>query len=109
MQLLRLADRRVHFGVHFHDLLVQLFARLAGVSCPADSCSGVKYYGEAEFWFSLIKVIAIVGLIILGIVLFFGGGPNVRRDRAPDFIDATARPPRLPLLDRARGLVRAHR
>lgn len=37
---------------------------------------GVRYYGEAEFWFSLIKVTTIVGLIILGIILDLGGGPN---------------------------------
>lgn len=37
---------------------------------------GVGIYGEAEFWFSMMKVIAIVGLIILGIVLDAGGGPN---------------------------------
>jgi yeast amino acid transporter len=33
-------------------------------------------YGEAEFMFASIKVITIVGLIILGIVLDLGGGPN---------------------------------
>jgi yeast amino acid transporter len=38
--------------------------------------AGVRYYGEAEFWFSFIKVITIVGLIILGIILDLGGGPN---------------------------------
>jgi len=37
---------------------------------------GVRYYGEAEFWFSFIKVTTIVGLIILGIVLDLGGGPS---------------------------------
>nr|POF17744.1 proline-specific permease [Quercus suber] len=36
----------------------------------------VEIFGEAEFWFASIKLITIVGLIILGIVLFFGGGPN---------------------------------
>lgn len=36
----------------------------------------VKFYGEAEFCFAGVKLIAITGLIILGIVLFFGGGPN---------------------------------
>ena len=36
----------------------------------------VGVYGESEFWFTSIKIIAILGLIILGIVLFFGGGPN---------------------------------
>lgn len=36
----------------------------------------VSWYGEAEFWFASLKIIAIIGLIILGVVLFFGGGPN---------------------------------
>ncbi len=36
----------------------------------------VGFFGEAEFWFASIKLITIMGLIILGIVLFFGGGPN---------------------------------
>jgi amino acid transporter len=36
----------------------------------------VGFFGEAEFWFASIKVITIMGLIILGIVLLFGGGPN---------------------------------
>lgn len=37
---------------------------------------GVKGYGEAEFVFSSIKVIAVIGFIILGIVLVCGGGPK---------------------------------
>lgn len=37
---------------------------------------GVKGYGEAEFLFSIIKVLAIIGFIILGIVLICGGGPK---------------------------------
>ncbi|RDL30169.1 Uncharacterized protein BP5553_10447 [Venustampulla echinocandica] len=36
----------------------------------------VSFFGEAEFWFASIKLITILGLIILGVVLFFGGGPN---------------------------------
>ncbi|OAA60677.1 amino-acid permease inda1 [Cordyceps fumosorosea ARSEF 2679] len=36
----------------------------------------VQFFGEAEFWFASIKLISIMGLIILGIVIFFGGGPN---------------------------------
>lgn len=36
----------------------------------------VSFFGEAEFWFASIKLITIFGLIILGIVLFFGGGPS---------------------------------
>lgn len=36
---------------------------------------GVRGYGEAEFVFSLIKVLAVVGFIILGVILDCGGGP----------------------------------
>ncbi|KAG2188409.1 hypothetical protein INT44_001162 [Umbelopsis vinacea] len=37
---------------------------------------GARAYGEAEFWFASIKVLTIIGLIILGIVIAAGGGPN---------------------------------
>ncbi|KAH6909114.1 amino acid permease/ SLC12A domain-containing protein [Coprinopsis sp. MPI-PUGE-AT-0042] len=37
---------------------------------------GVGIYGEAEFIFSTMKIMAIVALIILGIILDAGGGPN---------------------------------
>jgi amino acid transporter len=35
----------------------------------------VSFFGEAEFWFASIKVIAIIGLIVTGLVIFFGGAP----------------------------------
>lgn len=37
---------------------------------------GVRIYGEAEFIFSFVKVIAVVGFIILSLVLACGGGPH---------------------------------
>ncbi|KAF7959301.1 D-alanine/D-serine/glycine permease [Cupriavidus sp. UYMU48A] len=38
---------------------------------------GVKFYGEAEFWFALIKVAAIVAMILFGAgMIFFGIGNN---------------------------------
>ena len=37
---------------------------------------GVQGYGEAEFIFSIIKVIAVIGFIVLGIILDVGGGRN---------------------------------
>lgn len=40
------------------------------------NCFPVKVYGETEFWFASTKVIAILGLLILSVVLFFGGGPS---------------------------------
>ncbi|MCY1399441.1 Aromatic amino acid transport protein AroP [compost metagenome] len=35
--------------------------------------ANVKVFGEAEFWFALIKVVAIIGMIILGIYLLVSG------------------------------------
>ncbi len=35
--------------------------------------STVKAFGEAEFWFAIIKVAAILGMILLGLFLLFGG------------------------------------
>jgi len=36
----------------------------------------VRFYGETEFWFASTKVIMMIGLLILSVVLFFGGGPS---------------------------------
>lgn len=38
--------------------------------------AGTRAYGEMEFWFAIIKVLTIIGLIILGIILDAGGGPS---------------------------------
>lgn len=38
--------------------------------------TSVSVFGEAEFGFASIKIIAIIGLIIVGIVIFFGGAPT---------------------------------
>ncbi|KAH8929887.1 amino acid permease [Atractiella rhizophila] len=46
------------------------------VACLGFNFLGVRWYGEAEFWFSLTKVVTIVGLILLGLILDLGGGPN---------------------------------
>ncbi|KAI9679884.1 MAG: glyceraldehyde-3-phosphate dehydrogenase 1 [Caeruleum heppii] len=37
---------------------------------------GVKAYGEAEFVFSSIKIVAIIAFIITGIIINVGGGPQ---------------------------------
>ena len=35
----------------------------------------VALFGEAEFWFASIKLITIIGLILVSVVIFFGGAP----------------------------------
>ncbi|GMG39310.1 unnamed protein product [Ambrosiozyma monospora] len=37
---------------------------------------GAKAYGEAEFWFSSIKLVTVIGFIIFGIIIDCGGGPK---------------------------------
>lgn len=37
---------------------------------------GTRIFGECEFWFCSIKVLTVVGLIITGIIITSGGGPN---------------------------------
>ena len=39
---------------------------------------GVRGYGEAEFVFSIIKVLAVIGFILLGIIIDTGGVPGGR-------------------------------
>ncbi len=35
--------------------------------------TSVKVYGEVEFWFSIVKVVAIIAMIIFGVYLLFSG------------------------------------
>lgn len=36
---------------------------------------GTRVFGEFEFWFRSIKVIALVGLSLMGVIIGLGGGP----------------------------------
>ncbi|WAQ87789.1 hypothetical protein PtA15_8A695 [Puccinia triticina] len=58
------------------DVNVAVWITIFLVATTTVNFFGVKWYGEAEFVCSAVKVIAIVGLIILGIILDLGGGPN---------------------------------
>jgi len=40
------------------------------------NCFPVGVYGETEFWFAGTKVIMMLGLLMVSIILFFGGGPS---------------------------------
>lgn len=59
--------RKVHTAVW---ITIILFVMLAL------NIIAVQFFGEAEFWFASIKLLTIIGLIILGIVIFFGGAPD---------------------------------
>lgn len=50
-----------------------LTALIILVSITAVNLVNVKMFGETEFWFALIKVVAVIGMIVLGTVLIFSG------------------------------------
>ncbi|KAI0274681.1 amino acid permease [Gloeopeniophorella convolvens] len=56
--------------------LNSLWVSICLVVVVAINFMGAGAYGEAEFIFASIKVLTITGLIILGIVLDLGGGPD---------------------------------
>lgn len=43
------------------------------IAINALNLSSVKVYGEAEFWFSIIKVVAIIAMIVFGVYLLISG------------------------------------
>lgn len=45
----------------------------------AINCLGIKWFGEIEFWLSLIKIITLTGLILLGLIIDLGGVPGQER------------------------------
>ena len=46
------------------------------------NCLGIRVFGELEFWFSSIKVITLIGLIIFGIIV----GQSVSSKSHPFFV-----------------------
>ena len=68
----------MHYWGTFADVPQWVFALCALLVVTTMNMIGVKYFGEMEFWFSLIKVVAlslflIVGAVILGVRVPVGG------------------------------------
>ena len=47
-----------------------------GIVVLAINFLGTRAFGECEFWFASIKVLAIVGLTLVGLVIDLGGTPS---------------------------------
>lgn len=64
--------------VHFFnpDIPSWLPALIAAVALTLLNLLPVKYFAETEFWFAIIKIVAILGLIVVGIVLVVTGFTN---------------------------------
>ncbi|WP_113626676.1 amino acid permease [Pectobacterium peruviense] len=60
------------------DVPTWVSAGIFFVLINAINLASVKVYGEMEFWFSIIKVVAIMGMIVFGCYLLFSGagGPD---------------------------------
>ncbi|KRW59851.1 amino acid permease [Pseudomonas sp. TTU2014-080ASC] len=61
--------------IHFWWPEIPTWATAAAffVLVNAINLANVKFFGEAEFWFAMIKVVAVVGMIVLGCWLLFSG------------------------------------
>ncbi|MGY2290866.1 GABA permease [Pseudomonas sp. SDO528_S397] len=56
----------------FPSVAIWVFTLFITLLLTATNLFSVKNYGEFEFWFALIKVVAIVGFVILGLLAIFG-------------------------------------
>ncbi|MDR4949866.1 amino acid permease [Neobacillus cucumis] len=65
----------VYVNYWFPDIPQWLTALIVLVFITMINLANVKAFGEFEFWFALIKVVAIIGMILLGLgIIFFGIG-----------------------------------
>lgn len=56
----------------FPDIGIWVFTLVITLLLTATNLFSVKNYGEFEFWFALIKVVAIIAFVVLGIAAIFG-------------------------------------
>ncbi len=63
----------IYVAYWFPDFPHWLTSLIVLVSITAINLINVRLYGEAEFWFAIIKVLAVIGMIVLGLVLIVFG------------------------------------
>ncbi|KAK0214321.1 amino acid permease/ SLC12A domain-containing protein [Armillaria fumosa] len=56
-----------------------LWITLLGILLIVSNLLFVRVYGELEFGFAILKIMLVVGLIIMGLVIDLGGGPDHHR------------------------------
>ncbi|KAH8898347.1 hypothetical protein GQ53DRAFT_742417 [Thozetella sp. PMI_491] len=61
------------------DLNVSIWIVTFGICIVALNLIHVRFFGEAEFWMSLVKALVICVLILVCFVVALGGGPNGHR------------------------------
>ena len=67
----------VYVNYWFPDIPQWVSALVVLILITIVNLANVKAFGEFEFWFAMIKVVAIIGMIILGLgIILFGIGNN---------------------------------
>ncbi|KAL1303054.1 hypothetical protein AAFC00_006502 [Neodothiora populina] len=58
------------------DLNVAIWVTIFGVCIVALNVFHVRWFGEAEFWFSIVKVLVLAALLLVCLVITLGGAPK---------------------------------
>lgn len=64
-----------------------LYAIGAIAALTGCNCVSARTFGEAEYWLSLVKVVAIIGFILLGLAAIIGVLPTVERQGVHNLFD----------------------
>jgi amino acid transporter, AAT family len=64
----------VYMGFWFPGVPVWLWSIAFGIALVYVNCRSVTNFGSIEYWFALIKVVAILGFIVVGLAKVFGLG-----------------------------------
>jgi AAT family amino acid transporter len=69
----------IYFGFWFPDVPQWIWVASVSVGLIAVNTAKVEKFGEFEYWFALIKVVAILAFIAVGLALILGlgGGPAI--------------------------------
>ncbi|MDY7567494.1 GABA permease [Pseudomonas sp. RTC3] len=71
----------------FPGMAIWAFTLVITLLLTATNLFSVKHYGEFEFWFALIKVLAIIGFVILGVLAIFGLLPGSQVSGVSHLVD----------------------
>ncbi|MGG1244739.1 hypothetical protein BSBH6_02554 [Bacillus subtilis] len=66
----------IYMGYWFPDVPNWIWALSALVIMTGVNFLAVKAYGELEFWFALIKIVAILSMIVVGLLMIIAGVGN---------------------------------
>ncbi|KAI5956045.1 hypothetical protein KGF57_003531 [Candida theae] len=64
---------------YWSDINPALWISIFGVVIVAINCYNVKWYGEVEFAFGVLKILLCLGLILVGLIIDLGGVPGQQR------------------------------